>query len=65
LVIALALHENNFAAPVVKHQDERDQRVIDSGGLGDGASSDVRGLCFVYRGPAPTSRRHRSDRTGG
>ncbi len=30
-VIVLALHENTFAAPVVKHQEERDQRVIDSG----------------------------------
>jgi protein-S-isoprenylcysteine O-methyltransferase Ste14 len=30
-VIALALHENAFAAPVVKYQEERHQRVIDSG----------------------------------
>lgn len=30
-LIALALHENTFAAPVVKHQKERGQRVIDSG----------------------------------
>jgi protein-S-isoprenylcysteine O-methyltransferase Ste14 len=30
-VIALALHENAFAAPVVKYQEQRHQRVIDSG----------------------------------
>jgi protein-S-isoprenylcysteine O-methyltransferase Ste14 len=30
-VIALALHENAFAAPVIKYQKERGQRVIDSG----------------------------------
>jgi protein-S-isoprenylcysteine O-methyltransferase Ste14 len=30
-VIALALHENAFAAPVVKYQEARHQRVIDSG----------------------------------
>jgi len=30
-VIALALHENAFAAPVVKYQEERHQRLIDSG----------------------------------
>jgi len=30
-LIALALHENAFAAPVVKYQEERHQRVIDSG----------------------------------
>jgi protein-S-isoprenylcysteine O-methyltransferase Ste14 len=30
-LIALALHENAFAVGVVKHQDERHQRVIDSG----------------------------------
>jgi protein-S-isoprenylcysteine O-methyltransferase Ste14 len=30
-VIALALHENTFATGVVRHQDERHQRVIDSG----------------------------------
>ena len=29
--MALALHENAFAAPVVKYQEERHQRVIDSG----------------------------------
>jgi protein-S-isoprenylcysteine O-methyltransferase Ste14 len=30
-LIALALHENSFAAGVVKYQEERHQRVIDSG----------------------------------
>lgn len=30
-VIALALHENAFAAPVIKYQKQRGQRVIDSG----------------------------------
>jgi protein-S-isoprenylcysteine O-methyltransferase Ste14 len=30
-VIAVALHENAFAAPVIKYQKERGQRVIDSG----------------------------------
>jgi protein-S-isoprenylcysteine O-methyltransferase Ste14 len=30
-VIALALHENAFAAPVIKYQKERGQHVIDSG----------------------------------
>jgi protein-S-isoprenylcysteine O-methyltransferase Ste14 len=30
-LIAIALHENAFAAPVVKYQEERHQRVIDSG----------------------------------
>jgi len=30
-VIALALHENTFATGVVRYQDERHQRVIDSG----------------------------------
>ncbi len=30
-VIALALHQNAFAAPVVKYQEERHQRVIDGG----------------------------------
>jgi protein-S-isoprenylcysteine O-methyltransferase Ste14 len=30
-LIALALHENTFAAPVVKYQQERHQGVIDSG----------------------------------
>ena len=29
--MTLALRENAFAAPVVKHQKERQQRVIDSG----------------------------------
>jgi protein-S-isoprenylcysteine O-methyltransferase Ste14 len=31
IVITLALRENTFAAPVVKHQKERHQAVIDSG----------------------------------
>jgi protein-S-isoprenylcysteine O-methyltransferase Ste14 len=30
-LIAVALHENAFAAPVIKYQKERGQRVIDSG----------------------------------
>ncbi len=30
-LVAIALHENAFAAPVVKYQEERHQRVIDSG----------------------------------
>jgi protein-S-isoprenylcysteine O-methyltransferase Ste14 len=30
-IMTLALMENAFAAPVVKHQDERNQTVIDSG----------------------------------
>jgi protein-S-isoprenylcysteine O-methyltransferase Ste14 len=30
-IVALALHENAFAAGVVKYQEERGQRVIDSG----------------------------------
>jgi protein-S-isoprenylcysteine O-methyltransferase Ste14 len=30
-LVALALHENTFAAPVVKYQERRGQRVIDSG----------------------------------
>ena len=30
-LIALALHENTFAAPVVKYQPQRSQRVVDSG----------------------------------
>jgi protein-S-isoprenylcysteine O-methyltransferase Ste14 len=30
-VIALALHDKAFAAPVIKYQKERGQRVIDSG----------------------------------
>jgi protein-S-isoprenylcysteine O-methyltransferase Ste14 len=33
-VMTLALRENAFAAPVVKHQEERQQRVIDSGVYG-------------------------------
>lgn len=33
-IIALALRENAFAAPVVKHQKERHQRVVDTGVYG-------------------------------
>lgn len=33
-IMTLALRENAFAAPVVKHQEERQQRVIDSGVYG-------------------------------
>jgi len=33
-IIALALRENAFAAPVVKHQEERHQTVIDTGVYG-------------------------------
>jgi protein-S-isoprenylcysteine O-methyltransferase Ste14 len=33
-IMALALRQNAFAAPVVKHQEERQQRVIDSGVYG-------------------------------
>jgi protein-S-isoprenylcysteine O-methyltransferase Ste14 len=33
-LITLALRENAFAAPVVKHQEERQQRVIDTGVYG-------------------------------
>jgi protein-S-isoprenylcysteine O-methyltransferase Ste14 len=33
-IMTLALRENAFAAPVVKHQKERQQRVIDSGVYG-------------------------------
>ncbi len=33
-IMTLALRENAFAAPVVKHQEERRQRVIDSGVYG-------------------------------
>jgi protein-S-isoprenylcysteine O-methyltransferase Ste14 len=34
LIISLSFKENTFAAPVVKHQEERHQRVIDSGVYG-------------------------------
>jgi protein-S-isoprenylcysteine O-methyltransferase Ste14 len=30
-VISVALHENTFAAPVVKHQEERHQQTVDTG----------------------------------
>src|SRR5262249_42728715 len=35
-IISLALKENAFAAPVVRHQEERNQTVVDRGGYSVG-----------------------------